>query len=64
MGRRAAPVTQADIKRAIRAVQDAGLPVVRVIVRPNGEITVETVHIPEPAVDSLAQCNTDRVIFL
>ncbi len=51
MGRRAANVTQADIKRVIRAVQDAGLPVVRVIIRPNGEITVETVHIPDPVVD-------------
>ncbi len=51
MGRRAVNVTQADIKRVIRAVQDAGLPVVRVIIRPNGEITVETVHIPYPVID-------------
>ncbi|AWN51782.1 hypothetical protein DK412_08880 [Methylobacterium sp. 17Sr1-1] len=55
MGRRAAPVTQADITRAIRAVQDAGLPVVRVIVRPNGEVIVETVDIPQPVVDPIDQ---------
>ena len=41
MSRRAAMVTQADIARAIRAVRDAGLPVVRVVVRSDG-VAVET----------------------
>lgn len=42
MPRRSATVTQADIARAIRAVQAAGLPVMRVIVRADG-VAVETV---------------------
>lgn len=41
MPRRAATVTQADIARVIRAVRDAGLPVVRVVVRADG-VAVET----------------------
>ncbi|ACL57488.1 hypothetical protein [Methylobacterium nodulans] len=41
MPRRPAAVTQADIARAIRAVRDAGLPVTRVVLRPDG-IAVET----------------------
>ena len=45
MPRRAANVTQADIARAIRAVQNAGLPVMRVIVRADG-VAVETVAGP------------------
>lgn len=36
MGARPALVTQADVARAIRAVQAAGLPVLSVIVRPDG----------------------------
>lgn len=43
MPRRAATVTQADIARAIRAVQAAGLQVMRVVVRPDG-VAVETVE--------------------
>lgn len=43
MGRRAATVTQADIARAIRAVQAAGLPVMRVVVKADG-VVVETVR--------------------
>lgn len=42
MPRRAATVTQADIARAIRAVQAAGLPVLRVVVRSDG-VVVETI---------------------
>ena len=43
MPRRPANITQADIARAIRAVQNAGLHVVRVVVRADG-IAVETVE--------------------
>lgn len=46
MPRRSATVTQADIARAIRAVQAAGLPVMRVIVRADG-VAVETVKTAE-----------------
>ncbi|GJE19537.1 hypothetical protein [Methylobacterium marchantiae] len=46
MGRRAAIVTQADIARAIRAVQAAGLPVMRVVVKADG-VVVETVRANE-----------------
>ena len=48
MGRRAAVVTQADIARAIRALQATGLPVTRVVVRGH-EVLVETTA-PEPPV--------------
>ena len=41
MPRRAATVTQADIARAIRAAQAAGLPVTRIVVRADG-VSVET----------------------
>lgn len=50
MPRRGALVTQADIARAIRAVRDAGLPVLRVVVRPDG-VAVETVKSPDPSAD-------------
>lgn len=46
MPRRPAAITQADVARAIRAVQAAGLPVHRVVVRPDG-VAVETVPGPE-----------------
>ncbi len=45
MPRRPAAITQADVARAIRAVRAAGLPVVRVVVRPDG-IAVETQEHP------------------
>ncbi len=48
MPRRPTTVTQADIARAIRAVRNAGLPVVRVIVRSDG-VAVETVGGPDIA---------------
>jgi hypothetical protein len=48
MPRRSATVTQADIARAIRAVQAAGLPVMRVIVRADG-VAVETVKTSDAA---------------
>ncbi len=41
MPRRPATVTQADVARAIRAMRDAGLPVVRVVVRADG-VVLET----------------------
>lgn len=47
MPRRPANITQADIARAIRAVQNAGLHVVRVVVRAYG-IAVETVEHRDP----------------
>ena len=47
MPRRPANITQADIARAIRAVQNAGLHVVRVVVRADG-IAVETLECPGP----------------
>jgi hypothetical protein len=40
MGRRPARVTQADIARAIRAVQERGLPVGRVEIEPDGRIVI------------------------
>lgn len=64
MGRRPANVTQADITRAVRAVQDAGLPVVRVIVRPNGEITIETVDTAPPITAMDEPQGAERIIFL
>ncbi|MDR7037416.1 hypothetical protein J2X36_002163 [Methylobacterium sp. BE186] len=41
MPRRPATVTQADVARIIRAAKAAGLPVVRIVARPDG-ISVET----------------------
>ncbi|KQP35969.1 hypothetical protein [Methylobacterium sp. Leaf100] len=66
MPRRAAVVTQADIARAIRAVQAAGLPVMRVVVRSDG-VAVETVLPPDHAAapqlpDEVA--NDERVVVL
>lgn len=52
MGARPALVTQADISRAIRAVQAAGLPVLRVVVR-GSDVVVETT--PEPVRPGLAE---------
>jgi hypothetical protein len=45
MGRRPAEVSQADIARTIRAMRDAGLTVVRVVVRRDG-VAVETTDVP------------------
>ncbi len=45
MPRRPANITQADVARVIRAVQAAGLPVHRVVVRADG-VAVETVASP------------------
>ncbi|GJD44827.1 hypothetical protein AFCDBAGC_2696 [Methylobacterium cerastii] len=65
MPRRAASVTQADIARAIRAMQAAGLPVLRVIVRADG-IAVETVadssEASVPETERVA--DRDRVVIL
>lgn len=46
MGARAVAIKQADISRAIRAVQAAGLPVMRVVVKPEG-VVVETAEATE-----------------
>lgn len=58
MPRRPAAITQADVARVIRAVQAVGLPVLRVVVRPDG-VAVETVERPrdeaEPLPESLAE---------
>lgn len=67
MPRRPAAFTQADVSRVIRAVRDSGLPVVRVVVRPDG-IAVETVQDPGtereavPVQDPVA--DSDRVVVL
>ena len=65
MPRRAASVTQADIARAIRAMQAAGLPVLRVIVRADG-IAVETAS--DSSMGSMPQiervADKDRVVIL
>lgn len=51
MSRRPALVTQADVARAIRAAQNAGLRVVRVVARPDG-VSIETSELAEvPATD-------------
>ncbi|ACA15365.1 hypothetical protein M446_0811 [Methylobacterium sp. 4-46] len=47
MPRRRAAVTQADVARAIRAMQDAGLPVVRVVVHADG-VAIETAQEGDP----------------
>ncbi|KQQ13297.1 hypothetical protein ASF53_14085 [Methylobacterium sp. Leaf123] len=52
MPRRPAAITQADVARAIRAVQAAGLPVLRVVVRPDG-VAVETTERPRDVTDAL-----------
>lgn len=46
MPRRGASVTQADVARIIRAVMQTGLPVVRVVARPDG-VSVETQAAPD-----------------
>ncbi|ACL62095.1 hypothetical protein [Methylobacterium nodulans] len=52
MSRRQAVVRQADIARTIRAMRDAGLTVVRVVVRPDG-VALETTEDP-PSAESIA----------
>jgi len=56
MSRRTANITQADIARAIRAVQSAGLHVLRVVVRADG-IALETVErrVPQGETDLAAE---------
>lgn len=57
MSPRPATVSQADVVRAIRACQKAGVPIARVVVRGDG-VSIETtdgvehpVHKPIPAVE-------------
>lgn len=66
MPRRAAMVTQADIERAIRAAQAAGLPVHRIVVRSDG-VAVETIPRPEPQFEAdpgADVANEERVVVL
>lgn len=66
MPRRAATVTQADIARAIRAIQAAGLPVMRVIVRADG-VAVETAKTSQdagPEAPLTAVAGEGRVVVL
>lgn len=66
MPRRAATVTQADIARAIRAIQAAGLPVRRVVVRADG-VVVETNPAPDQADEAVMPgeiANEGRVVVL
>lgn len=66
MPRRAATVTQADIARAIRAIQAAGLPVMRVVVRPDG-VAVETIRSEEAVNEGAAPAEVaseGRVVVL
>lgn len=46
MAHRKAVTTQAEILRVLKAVRDAGFPVSRVEVLPNGSITVSTTADP------------------
>lgn len=62
MPRRGASVTQADVARIIRAVMQTGLPIVRVVARPDG-ISVETQPAPESA-PPLAPVEDDEEIVL
>ncbi len=64
MPRRAALVSQADITRAIRAAKDAGLPVLRIVVRPDG-VAVETSADPAPEAAGQQDVATqERVVVL
>lgn len=64
MPRRAAVVTQADIARAIRAARHAGLPVLRIVVRPDG-VAVETAAEPAPETGEQDDVATqERVVVL
>ena len=66
MPRRAASVTQADIARAIRALQAAGLSVHCVVVRQDG-IALETLPRPgdqQKPTEVTEVANKDRVPFL
>jgi hypothetical protein len=63
MSRRPANVTQADIARALRALQALGL-YGRVEVHPGGVIHVVPSDRPEPAPDARAPVDRDRVIAL
>ncbi|WP_143074746.1 hypothetical protein [Methylobacterium sp. ap11] len=64
MARRPANVTQSEISRAIRAVLDAGLPVIPVRVRPDGEVIVETVEVKNPNADQAEPWDDKKIIFM
>jgi hypothetical protein len=49
---KAVTFTQAQVRRAVKAAESAGLRVLRVTVNPDGSITVDSGDNPTPAVDS------------
>lgn len=63
MPRRPATITQADVARAIRAVQAAGLPIVRVVVRGDG-VAVETSAAGEAPAARIEDIEEDDVMVL
>lgn len=63
MPRRPASVTQADIARIIRAAKDAGLPVVRIVARPDG-VAVETLAGPSFSGSEEKSAEPERVVIL
>jgi tRNA(Arg) A34 adenosine deaminase TadA len=55
MSRRPAHFTQADIARAIRAVQQTGAPFVAVELKPDGTVIVTQAREPPQAQDTVAE---------
>ncbi len=49
---RAVTFTQAQVRRAVKAAESAGLRVSRVTVKPDGSITVDSGESALPAIDS------------
>jgi hypothetical protein len=49
---RAVTFTQAQVRRAVKAAESAGLQVKRVTVNPDGSITVDNGDNPAPTIDS------------
>ena len=49
---RAVTFTQAQVRRAVKAAESAGLRVSKVTIAPDGSITVDSGDNPPPAVDS------------
>lgn len=66
MPRRAANIAQADIARTLRAMRDAGLSVTRVVVRPDGGVSIETADAaaPEGLADGILPRDPDKRIIL
>ena len=49
---RAVAFTQAQVRRAVKAAESAGLRVRKVTISPDGSITVDSGDNPAPAIDS------------